>query len=884
MRNSNLKLTAFIITMCLSNLACLAQFSGGDGSAGNPYQITNRAQLEALHNKLGPEHRNVHYVLMNDINLSGEAWIPIGYHTSQNDIGAAFRGKLHGNNKKIVGIEIGQRGATTYKYAGLFGFLSNGAYIENLHLEGGTIKGWEQEFWETKCMAGSIAGKIHCKIQTASDSVCIIGCTNSAEIISLNSNYPYSNKESYVGGIVGYVEESVGIDDNMNPQIHRVSGKVRIDNCVNRGTIVKGNSYANVGGIVGAASESTYGNAFEDDQLNVYAYGTIEIKNCINYGRIQGEPANYTSTGGIIGFSKGFGYAYSYGAGTGFGYSTIKINSCISYCDSISEGRNSYLGGIIGNAVGRGAGNGYGKPYGRSSIMVEDCVSNTYLSGDTYTHVGGIAGKGLGSGIGLGYSYGSGTFSVTNSTNHGNVKGYVAGGIIGTGEATGDGDIYVGTEGGIKDGMLFVTNCVNMGNVTGSGGIIGQNSNFTYGVSTVEGCLNYGMISGEENVFGDIGGLIGSSSGTLNISACGNFGAIQSFDSRSVGGIVGTVSDIDLKNCYNHSSIYSYFETADVGGIIGTINRYYDNNKASFEYAYSNGSISAKGTDSQVGGLIGNIHGRGEAISVRNSLVALAFMDGGASTHRVIGAAEGDNITIHNNYANSSLLLNGINIHSTDADSNEGADLNEESLYKKETYTNNTYKLGWDFDTNWMLRDNLSHPYFKFQSAPVHLAESQDGLVQLNVYDSSQQVIIYKKYISKVEKELNSLSQGLHSIDLSSYNTGDTLFFVNYEKGKMPSYPVSFVIPEKQPSKIFSIVNANSAIYPNLSDGIVYFRCPDSTTDCKVSVYDAAGNQVYDKEDLRDGDQIDLSFCAKGLYLVRLLIDSKTRTEKIILK
>ena len=66
---------AFLLVMLPA--AALASFSGGDGTAGNPYQIETPEQLHSVREDL-----DKHFILMNNIDLSvyGSVygWEPIG--------------------------------------------------------------------------------------------------------------------------------------------------------------------------------------------------------------------------------------------------------------------------------------------------------------------------------------------------------------------------------------------------------------------------------------------------------------------------------------------------------------------------------------------------------------------------------------------------------------------------------------------------------------------------------------------------------------------------------------------------------------------------------------------------------------------------------------
>jgi len=96
---------------------------GGDGSSGNPYQITNCVELQEMNTNL-----NAYYILINDIdcsdtvNWNSEAgFVPLG----------TFTGIFDGQEYKITGLFINR---PSTDYVGLFGFTGSGAIIKNVGL------------------------------------------------------------------------------------------------------------------------------------------------------------------------------------------------------------------------------------------------------------------------------------------------------------------------------------------------------------------------------------------------------------------------------------------------------------------------------------------------------------------------------------------------------------------------------------------------------------------------------------------------------------------------------------------------------------------------------------------------------------------------------
>ncbi len=75
-------------------------------------------------------------ILLNDISASasanGNPWTPIGTESQP------YTGTFDGNGKKITGLTIND---FSMDFVGLFGYVGSGGTVQNVALEGGTIKG-----------------------------------------------------------------------------------------------------------------------------------------------------------------------------------------------------------------------------------------------------------------------------------------------------------------------------------------------------------------------------------------------------------------------------------------------------------------------------------------------------------------------------------------------------------------------------------------------------------------------------------------------------------------------------------------------------------------------------------------------------------------------
>ena len=227
------------------SISGFAQFSGGNGTSGNPYQITTAAQLAQLATFVNSGdiiYNAAHYKLMNNLDLSeyssGEGWIPIGNHYPNKP----FSGVFDGNGKVITGLYIEN---TIGNCSGLFGYVPNGI-IKNLGMENVSINA----LFYVGGIVGTIAG------EDAMISHCYVTGT-------INGNY---NAETRIGGIAGTADGLVTIThcystaavSGAGKLVGGIAGRVTndciISHCYATG-IISGTRY--VGGIAGYCVSSS---------------------------------------------------------------------------------------------------------------------------------------------------------------------------------------------------------------------------------------------------------------------------------------------------------------------------------------------------------------------------------------------------------------------------------------------------------------------------------------------------------------------------------------------------------------------------------------------------------------------------------------------------
>ena len=219
--------------------------------------------------------------LVNDIDLGGKEWVPIGYtgYVNGYDYDYSFNGIFDGNDKAIRGLYFRYINTADdgFYSAGLFGYVDSGT-VKNLGIVDANVIG-------TGSGGGSI-GIVAGQVGVGS----VFNCYSSGTI----------NGEGNVGGVVGVI------------------GGGRIINCYSNSTVSSSRSF--VGGVVGSM--------YNGSVTNCYATGTVEgrsyvggvagmifdgsvVSNCYSAGTFNGN----SIVGGIVGSvmepstAVGLGYA-----------------------------------------------------------------------------------------------------------------------------------------------------------------------------------------------------------------------------------------------------------------------------------------------------------------------------------------------------------------------------------------------------------------------------------------------------------------------------------------------------------------------------------------------------------------------------------------------
>ncbi|MGI6783612.1 MAG: hypothetical protein ACOX5A_05235 [Aminivibrio sp.] len=434
-------LVCFLLLPLLEGEA-LAAFSGGDGTAGNPYIITTPEQLNEMRDNL-----TAHYKLGNDIDLvaycTGDGWVPVGGFESQ----GSFTGSLSGNGNKIIGLRINRPASDNI---GLFGETGEDAMVKDLAFENvditgknyvgvlaGYFKGSGARILNVGVKSGSVEAKNGYVGGLAGEfgGVLMEYCYSFASVTATATG----TTGNFAGGLAGYV------GGNEDPAI--------VKNCYAVGPVV-GKDY--LGGLTGIAENA-------------------EFENCMAFGDVKGEEG----IGGFVGVAQNFNkftdcYAggnitirsTDEGLGGGFVGSADSSGRQCEYLRCSASGEVdgfAYSGGFAGEggqgqftlcrATGDVTASDHMLAYGggfAESLMPGGKIDRCYATGETTA--GGSSGASAGGLV----SVNNGGGEIVNSYARGNISvpdslQATLGGLVNTNNGT-------------------ITNCFSTGVLSGDGG------------------------------------------------------------------------------------------------------------------------------------------------------------------------------------------------------------------------------------------------------------------------------------------------------------------------------------------------------------------------------------------------------------------------------
>ena len=247
MMKKKLFLTAILTLICCMLLIAGASANlEGIGTADDPYQISNAAELIAFADIVNDGQNAAHAVLTANITVNenvlktdgslngtpANAWTPIGESDSEDD---AYTGNFDGRGHTISGLYTMVETYNTTAYAGLFGCVGGGGEVKNVNIADSyicaSIKESNPSGNNKFAAAGSVCGK--------NNGGTIENCTNSGTVVVEDGNT--SNSACYAGGVCGL-------------NTHTNTDKGKISGCANSGSV---SGYGHVGGVCGSTGHLT---------------------------------------------------------------------------------------------------------------------------------------------------------------------------------------------------------------------------------------------------------------------------------------------------------------------------------------------------------------------------------------------------------------------------------------------------------------------------------------------------------------------------------------------------------------------------------------------------------------------------------------------------
>jgi len=313
----------FLIAASLVSSPAQARYSGGFGTADDPYQIATAADLMTLGET--PDDYDKHFLLTVDVdldpNLPGRKVFDkavIAPDTDADSVdfeGIPFRGVFNGNDHTISHLMIAGKDCL-----GLFGKIEPGAMISSLGLEAADVRGtgyyvgslvgkngdWEAGARIADCHAsGAVSGYAHVGGLVGYSSGCIISCHCTAVV---------NGSSHHAGGLVG--RNNQGIITSCYSTA-RVCGGSQVGGLVGcnygRGSITtsystgKVSGDVDVGGLVGySSSHGVYAGLYWADGYLADCYSTGAVSGRVNVGGlagfcVSGSITRCYSTGAVTG-------------------------------------------------------------------------------------------------------------------------------------------------------------------------------------------------------------------------------------------------------------------------------------------------------------------------------------------------------------------------------------------------------------------------------------------------------------------------------------------------------------------------------------------------------------------------------------------------------
>ncbi len=241
MKITALLLVAAVAILMMSGTAFAAdEFSGGDGSMGNPYQISTPDDFQNMNSS---EYFRSHFVLTNDISFADWAgeWEPIGYLADDTEEEyTTFSGTFDGKGYTVSDLIISGE-----ENVGLFGVTRNATFF-NLKFENITSSG--NRF--VGILTGRTAGSDTLFVMNVSVGNSSVDADEYAGVVGGMANGEFVNVHMLNLSVSGgeYAGSLVGADFDRGYE-------AVFSNCILEDSYIQGSSYY-IGGLIGSGYDA----------------------------------------------------------------------------------------------------------------------------------------------------------------------------------------------------------------------------------------------------------------------------------------------------------------------------------------------------------------------------------------------------------------------------------------------------------------------------------------------------------------------------------------------------------------------------------------------------------------------------------------------------
>lgn len=270
-------------------------FAGGSGTAYDPYQIRKAAHMLKM-----KDYPEAHFILIEDIDLEGNLWIPIPMNTS-------FDGKNH----TIYNLTINPY--VISDDLGLFSTINTNAVVKNLTLHGPKVN------FPSKNYVGAIAGAC-------------AGTITNCHVVLTSENAIVGN--DYVGGLVGRANGGEYAD------VGATISSCTISSTTSSASIIGSKT---VGGAVGEISYNCTNNTISDVHVNASIAGIHSVGGVVGC-LFRQSAAQLSFEGTITALTQNEEY---FGGLVGYLLDGELISS---KANAIIEGNPTRAGGLVGGA------------------------------------------------------------------------------------------------------------------------------------------------------------------------------------------------------------------------------------------------------------------------------------------------------------------------------------------------------------------------------------------------------------------------------------------------------------------------------------------------------------------------------------------------------